>query len=114
MFPRATVAVTASTDLVVEGAIDLEQTLVAIREHAGLRGTYLVLFGSKDGGEIIRHDVLFELKQHQKTVAELCCSSKTTIAVVARGCKFELELQLFLQKKCLGKNWRSGSADKPG
>lgn len=43
MFSRAAVAVTAGTDFVVEGAVDL------------------VLFCAEDGGEIVSHTVLLTM-----------------------------------------------------
>ena len=54
MLSRAAVAVAAGADLVVETAVDLRALLAAV-----CRGTrveaYLVLFGTEDGGEVVRH-----------------------------------------------------------
>lgn len=61
MFARAAVSVTACTNLVVERAVDLYDSLL-VTSCAWLQmmgNAHLVLLGTEDGGEIVGHvDVL--------------------------------------------------------
>jgi hypothetical protein len=58
MFSGAAIAVTASANFVVKGAVDLRDSHVSIRSSEGAVGTYLVLFCTKDGCQVVGHGEL--------------------------------------------------------
>lgn len=63
MFARAAVSVTACTNFVVEGAVDLYYSLL-VASRAWLEAmekAHLVLFGTEDGCEIVGHDDVLEM-----------------------------------------------------